>query len=314
MSGVFRRASATTDVDQAQQWMSELYGSPMRLDADRPEDFQYRMASVGDDAFSVSRLVYSGSCRSGAASFLGLVVAHAVQGEHRWRVGPERGIGSVPFVIAPGREMEVEFRGLDLLTVAVTVPALEAAIRALTGRDEARIDLERPNADLRNPAFLMSTMRFLDQALRADPVAFAEPLIRAEALRQSVAAVVATHRLVDAAVDRDAQVGGRSRSVRRALAYIDEHAHLPITVDDVASACHMSVRGLQAAFHRETDTTPTDSLRRVRLEGARADLLRAEGGTRVETVARRWGFANPTRFAARYRAAFGETPSATLRR
>ncbi|MEL7977854.1 AraC family transcriptional regulator [Isoptericola sp. F-RaC21] len=103
--------------------------------------------------------------------------------------------------------------------------------------------------------------------------------------------------------------------VRRATAYIDEHAHEPLTVDDVAAAVHVSTRGLQAAFRRSLGVTPGEALRRARLDGVRRELLAADPGeTTVAAVAHRWGFLHLGHLADAYRRAHGELPSQTLRR
>lgn len=110
---------------------------------------------------------------------------------------------------------------------------------------------------------------------------------------------------------RPVQVGPASGTVRRALDFIAENAHRPITVDDVAEAVHISTRGLQYAFRRALDTTPTDSLRRARLDGAHREL-RSGAPLTVAAVARKWGFSHPSRFAAAYRESFGVPPSETM--
>lgn len=103
--------------------------------------------------------------------------------------------------------------------------------------------------------------------------------------------------------------------VRQATAYIDEHAHEPVTVDDVANAVGLSTRGLQVTFRRHLDTTPSMRLRQARLDGAHRDLLRADPrATTVAAVARRWGFIHLGHFATTYRAAYGERPTETLLR
>ncbi len=96
-------------------------------------------------------------------------------------------------------------------------------------------------------------------------------------------------------------------TVRRALAYMDEHAHEPISVDDVAKAVHISTRGLQYAFRRSLDFAPSEYLRRARLAGAHHDLA-ADPGASVGKIARRWGFTNVSRFSAAYRAEYGTHP------
>ncbi|PWW25266.1 helix-turn-helix protein [Geodermatophilus normandii] len=71
---------------------------------------------------------------------------------------------------------------------------------------------------------------------------------------------------------------------------------------------------MQLAFRRHLDTTPTAYLRQVRLAQAHRQLREATpgDGVTVTAVAARWGF-TPSRFTAHYRAAYGVTPSSTLR-
>jgi AraC-like DNA-binding protein len=104
-------------------------------------------------------------------------------------------------------------------------------------------------------------------------------------------------------------------ALRRAVSFIDDNAHVDIGAADIAAAAHVTIRTLQLAFRRHLDTTPMAYLRRVRLEHAHRDLLRAEPGTAtVSAVAARWGILGHSRFTALYRAAYGVTPSSTLRR
>jgi transcriptional regulator GlxA family with amidase domain len=114
------------------------------------------------------------------------------------------------------------------------------------------------------------------------------------------------------ALQRSVQRRAAPRSVQRAISYLEEHAHEAITIDDVAEAAGISTRGLQYAFRRALDMTPTDYLRRRRLEGAHAEM--AAGTTAsVGEIALRWGFASASRFAKHYRDAYGRTPRQTLR-
>ena len=115
------------------------------------------------------------------------------------------------------------------------------------------------------------------------------------------------------ALEGASQLRPATTTVRRAIDFIDENAHRDITVDDVATAVHMSTRGLQYAFRRALDTTPAEQLRRARLDGAHRELLHGRAST-VGQIARRWGFAHPSRFAAAYRSVYGVAPMETLRR
>lgn len=133
-------------------------------------------------------------------------------------------------------------------------------------------------------------------------------ILRAEFERHALVTTLSTFpTTMTDSLQRTPQRSGAPLTVRRALAYIEENAHLPITVDDVASAAFISTRGLQYAFRRALDITPTDALRRARLDGARRDLERGDGRS-VRAIARRWGFSHASRFTTAYRKAYGTTP------
>jgi AraC-like DNA-binding protein len=101
--------------------------------------------------------------------------------------------------------------------------------------------------------------------------------------------------------------------IRRAVAFLEEHAHDDIGLAEIATAAGVTPRAVQFAFRRHLDTTPTAYLRKVRLHRAHDDLV-AGDPTRdsVAATAERWGFGNPGRFAAAYRDAFGCSPRETL--
>lgn len=294
--------------------MGALYNAQMSLGAGSTRPFHYAMSSLGDDNVVLSHLTYVGTCTSKAAAFDGFVIALATRGRHRWVVGDERGEGSVPFLIVPGREMDVEFTDLELITVALRPAYVELSLMAMNGVDRVHFDMDRANELKRNPAYLAHTLRFLDRALRTDRDSFAEPLIRAEAARLLIAGIASTLSVVQVDDARAGPSSGVPRAVRRAMAFMDDNADGPITVNDAAGAVHMSVRGLQMAFKKHLGTSPSDYLRTVRLSGARSDLQRFSPNDRtVEEIARRWGFAHTARFAATYRQAYAENPSQTLR-
>jgi AraC-like DNA-binding protein len=102
--------------------------------------------------------------------------------------------------------------------------------------------------------------------------------------------------------------------VRRAERFMADNADTPITVSDVAAHLGVSLRSLQAGFREWRNATPNTYLRQVRLRLVRDELLRSDQDASVTTVAMQHGFMHLGRFSAQYRAAFGEGPSATLRR
>jgi AraC-like DNA-binding protein len=109
------------------------------------------------------------------------------------------------------------------------------------------------------------------------------------------------------------QRDGSPATLRRAVAFIDEHAHEDISTADIAAAAYVTIRAVQLAFRRHLNCTPTAYLRRVRLDHAHRQLMAADPQREsVTAVAYRWGFTNLSRFAAAYREAYGILPSHTL--
>ncbi|WP_439688880.1 helix-turn-helix transcriptional regulator [Curtobacterium sp. SP.BCp] len=96
----------------------------------------------------------------------------------------------------------------------------------------------------------------------------------------------------------------------RAEGFLLDHATEQISVEDVADAAGLSIRGLQEAFRRHHGVTPTTYLRRIRLLLAREQLESGEAES-VGDVARAVGFGHLGRFASSYRAEFGELPRET---
>jgi AraC family ethanolamine operon transcriptional activator len=89
----------------------------------------------------------------------------------------------------------------------------------------------------------------------------------------------------------------------------------PIRIADICRAVHVGRRTLLRAFRAICHDTPSHYLHEQRLRAARQMLSSADPtSTSVTEVATQCGFAELGRFAAVYRSAFGEYPSATLRR
>lgn len=96
--------------------------------------------------------------------------------------------------------------------------------------------------------------------------------------------------------------------IRRALEIIetiDDPAAL--NTADLAHRCGVSARTLQYGFRDFLDQSPASYARSLRLARARADIL-LDPRRPLSQTARRWGFANPTRFKRAFSEAFGVSP------
>jgi transcriptional regulator GlxA family with amidase domain len=103
----------------------------------------------------------------------------------------------------------------------------------------------------------------------------------------------------------------RPRTLRLAEDYLEAHLADQITVEDIAEAAGVSVRGLQLAFREHRGTSPMGFWRDRRLARAHQGLVAGEGS--VTDMALKCGFYHFGRFAAAYRMKYGRSPSDTLR-
>gem|GEM_PF-685178 len=109
------------------------------------------------------------------------------------------------------------------------------------------------------------------------------------------------------------QMDATSRQIMKAVDFMHANMHQPLTLSDVAEATGVSMRSLQYGFRRFRNNTPLAYLREIRLEAAHSELSSPLNRLSIKDVALKWGFTHMGHFAARYRAAYGETPSETAR-
>ncbi len=104
------------------------------------------------------------------------------------------------------------------------------------------------------------------------------------------------------------------RHLRRAEAFMHAAADQPIVIDDVAAKAGCGTATLYAAFRQFRDTTPLAALHAIRLRRVREALQAADDTISTRSIARRYGFTNPSRFIVAYGKQFGEHPNETRRR
>lgn len=102
--------------------------------------------------------------------------------------------------------------------------------------------------------------------------------------------------------------------VREAELLMESLAREAPTIGDVAQKVGVSARTLSEGFQRFRGITPRDFLSEQRLNGLRQALLAAGPEETVTSLAAAWGYVNFGAMAGKYRARFGEPPSATLAR
>jgi AraC-like DNA-binding protein len=100
----------------------------------------------------------------------------------------------------------------------------------------------------------------------------------------------------------------RPRHVKIALDAMHDGPDLPHTTESLARLAGVGVRNLQTGFRNHVHMSPMAYLRQLRLARAHDDL-HAQRAATIAEAAHRWGFTHLGRFAAEYRAKYGEVPS-----
>jgi AraC-like DNA-binding protein len=232
-------------------------------------------------------------------------------GGHERRYRP----GDVFFAVQPELPYAVISVNADI-EVAVIEPSLLSQVAdAAPGRTQEPVRFTGYGpVSLPAAQVWKDTCAFVRATVLDNPEAVAQPLIAGSAARLLAAVALATF-ASNAVTDPTAgdRHDAHGDTLRRAIAFIEEHADQDITVGGMAQAAHVTVRAVQLAFRRHLDLTPMQYLRRVRLGHAHHDLVAADPATTsVTAVAYRWGFASSSRFATVYRQAYGVNPSRTL--
>ena len=106
----------------------------------------------------------------------------------------------------------------------------------------------------------------------------------------------------------------RRQIVERAEAFFSARTGEPVSIVQLCRVLGVSERSLRNAFYTVRGMSPKRYAVRARLAEVRQALTVANG-TRgaVTAIATDYGFFELGRFASRYKAVFGESPSATLR-
>jgi AraC-like DNA-binding protein len=204
----------------------------------------------------------------------------------------------------------------EMLAIKIERHALEDELEQLLHRRVTGpiafalpLDLSRRNAaDWNRLVSTVAANLFDPESLFRQPIMTA-PLVHA----------ILSGLLLSADHDLRAQLDAQARrigpaTVRRAQEYIEQHAHEPLTVAEVASWAGVSVRALQQGFQRSLGATPHEIIQHTRLERAHNDLVNSSvDEATVAGIGAKWGFPHAGRFAALYRARYNTYPSTTLR-
>ncbi|WP_188539521.1 helix-turn-helix transcriptional regulator [Kocuria dechangensis] len=314
---VQRSVFTTGDRAEAMAVLEEVYAVRGARRAPH-EKFSMRVSTAGVGPVSLERVRWQGAPAGGIGEHPGVLRVGRVLGGAVVVTSARDTLGSRGPFLLPQRPYTSRWEGLDILSLSLDAAVVQDQARARAGYETLRLEFTgaRPVSPALGRYWAELTAHVGRDLLPRDEV-MSSPVLQAQMTRALVTALL--HTFPNSFLERlqtpDREPLPGSGGVRRAVAFIEEHLDADIGVAEIAAAARMSPRGLQAAFRRQKDTTPTAYLRAARLEGAHRDLLAGEPavGVSVEAVAARWGFTHRGRFAAAYRDRYGQSPATTLR-
>ncbi|MFJ4038477.1 helix-turn-helix domain-containing protein [Microbacterium sp. NPDC090007] len=309
MNDYFDTSIRTDDIAATDAWLRSQYGH-VDLQADHAA---YAEHLVGDDAFSLRRLEWHARVQLAYESDR-FFVCHSTPG-YAWKVGEASGEFSVePGILQPGDDLRARADHCRLDVVAFDADRLRETARTVYG--DAELDVRFAGAGTvsrRLREHWLATHRW---SLTQIPL-LAEPLARAHVHRALAVATLEAFALIGDPRERRASATEQAAIYTAATGWIDDHASLPVTIDDAARAVGTSTPGLRRAFsaNGQIAGSPEQYLALARLSAAHADLVGADPtAVTIERVATRWGFGDVARFEVLYAETYGTTPQRTLER
>lgn len=304
----------TTDPREACAHLRRVYGeNTIRVTGDQ-DAFHMSHLALGAGPLSSATLTEAPEVEHRTPSLGRLVVGRVLRGHVERPAAGESlraGRGDVLLVVTPDRPCVLRTEDVEVQLVQID-PAVLADLTASARDGPALFTGYRP-VSATAAGLCASLLEFLARDVLANEEAAASPLLVDSAARLLGAVLLTT--FPNTATHPHDRTTSAPATLRHALAFIEEHAHEPISLTRIAAATHVTARTLQLTFRQELGITPTEYLRRFRLDRAHHDLLAVDpaDGVSVTAIARRWGFRHAGRFAARYRQVYGRSPRETLR-
>jgi len=267
-------------------------------------------AHRGQPVISVRRMA-GREGQSAAVTHVGHTLGFLLEGEVHMDIGGEVVGKPGSFLIIPAgvphralRSATVDFWGLGFcsscLGMADDHPLLSAFARVRRG------DLPLVPVDTSEQAWVRELFARL---------AAAEGSHGAAALEQQRALLVLILAALQRALEARAVRPSNTTSddlVLRALLFIEENALGPLSLKDVAAACHCTASHLASCVKNSTGHTVGSWIASIRIAAASGWLLHSDDS--IEAVAERVGWRDKTHFIRQFKKIHGLTPAAWRRR
>jgi AraC-like DNA-binding protein len=310
-------AFESTDPGLTEAYLTAAHDTTVKIGGDRT-NYRFRRTSRRFGQFQLANIDNTTMTEYQTDPLSDVLVVRMTRGirtrvdlDDRW--GP----GDLGLQCQPNEPFWVRYTPARYAVAIVSVRTLAAAARNRPDDDPGPLHFDslRPNHPTAARHWV-KTVDYVAQHQRDFPEAMTQPLFSGAVTRLLGAALLTTFANTwTTEPHHQDRVDATPTTLTRAIAFIETNVDVDISVVDIARASYVTVRAIQIAFRRHLETTPMAYLRRVRLERAHEQLRGANpgDGTTITQVAARWGFTNPSRFAAIYQRTYGKPPSHTLR-
>ncbi|HEY2206234.1 MAG TPA: helix-turn-helix domain-containing protein [Pseudonocardia sp.] len=302
---------STTDASVAIDYYQDVYRTHMSFSGIR-DGVAYTHSRLGVELFAIDELQLPLNMDVTLDPFKSLIVINLQAGQYgRECAGTDECfVGGDVFIIAdPHLPANLRLLDTKMQTTMLDLSVLAQVATTSPTRAPGPVRFTGFQPISHRLANWRRTTKYVHELL-VNTEATAQPLIRGAAARMLAAAALTTFPntavIAPAAQDRR---DATSATVRRAIAFIEQHPDIDLSVADMAAAANVSIRAVQMAFRRHLDTTPMHYLRDIRLDHVHQELLSTDpaSGATVTSIATTWGFYNHSRFTASYRRAYGRT-------
>jgi AraC-like DNA-binding protein len=314
---------ATTRVDDAAEAIGRIFCPHDLRPLDRSERDFFALHNCADfDGFSINHVAYGGSVAINPGCLdRFFLLQMPLHGSASIRTAA-REVTTAPrhraSLLSPTTPTEMTWRGdcsqLILLLDRKLVEQRTAAMAGTTVRPvefDPEVELAGPGKDLAARIEHLVTL-----AEQLGPQKKLSAMASADWRESFLDALLNEQRhSLSSAID---VFNGRSETqpaaLKRARAYLETRATEPLNLAELAEISGTGIRALQIGFRRHFGATVTEMLLDIRLAQLNARLKSARPGERIVDIAFDLGFSHLSRMASAYRAKFGESPKATLRR
>jgi AraC-like DNA-binding protein len=308
------RNVVTKDLHVAHDWLEAVFADYQPEESNSGRDFRFRgrHLPLGDSGV-LAQLRYSLSADNNVSNSEVLVV-QPFDGSMKVSLGHDEEVvpAGTPVLFPAHQVVSVLWADTGADCIGVRAAEVERVATETTGLET--VPLRFTGLRPMSPALGLrwnDVVRDVVDALLRQPGGRSSPLVAAQLTRRLAAAALETFPSTTLASRRRMPPDHAAPPVvRRAVDFIEANADRDISLSEIAGASGISARGLQAAFLRHRDTTPTAYARRVRMERAHRELEAADPGDphAARSIPARWGFGDRRRFAADRLRAYGHPP------